>query len=75
MKDTIQNILYMRIISNMFRAFQRIKLYHPFRTQMIVVNESCTDIKNLCFFHTEKNICGSDQSTILTKFDSFHKEY
>ena len=62
----------MGVISNMFRAFQSIKV----RTQMTVVNVygSCNGIKNVCFFPTERTICGPDQSTILTKFDSFLKE-
>ena len=51
-------------------------MYHPLRTQMTVVNvySSCTGIKNLSFFHREKAICGPDQSTLLTKFDSFRHE-
>jgi hypothetical protein len=76
MKYTIQNILCMKLINNTFRAFQRRRLYHPSRTQITVVNvyNYYTDIKNSVSFHTEKTICGPDQSTILTKFGSFHKE-
>ena len=51
-----KNILYMRVISNMFRTFQIRRLYHPLRTQMTVVNvySSCTGIKNLFFFFSQR---------------------
>ena len=80
MKDTIQNLMYMRLIGNISREFQRGRLYHPLRIQMTVVKVctyiyiSCTDIENLCDFHSEKTICVSDLNTIRTKIDSFHKE-
>jgi hypothetical protein len=36
-KDTIQNLMYMRLIGNISREFQRGRLYHPLRIQMTVV--------------------------------------